>query len=196
MSTIPDTKEENNEVSTAAATATQPTSDAVRLQAEIDRLKIVCEENLNGWKRAKADYINYKNEQEKHAKELAQFASMGMVMHIIPIYEQLRKAFLQLPDELKGSSWIIGVEQIQKQLKDALKNLGAEEYSGLAGKQFDPQFHQAIGQEYVEGTNEDFITQEINAGYTLHGKVLMPARVIVNKKPQANASASSEQKNQ
>jgi len=184
MSMTPSDQEENSQASAATDTTAQSTSDITSLQEEIERLKRLSEENLNGWKRAKADYINYKNEQEKHAKELAQVASMGAVMQLIPVYEQLRKAFLQLPDELKESAWVKGVEQIFKQQKDALKNLGGEEQSASQGKQFDPAQHQAVGQEYVEELQEDCITQEINAGYTFHGKVLLPARVIVNKKPQ------------
>lgn len=155
--------------------------------SESEILKKQCEEYLNGWKRAKADYINFKNEQEKHSRELAQVASMGAVMQIIPVAEHLRKAFFQLPEDLKGSPWVVGIEQIYKQLKEALKNLSVEEYTGLVGQAFNPEFHQAIGQEYVDGKDEDSITQEINAGYKFHGKVLLPARVIVNKKPISNA---------
>ncbi|MBI4250533.1 nucleotide exchange factor GrpE [Candidatus Uhrbacteria bacterium] len=188
MSMTPSGQEENNQASAAEDTTAQTNPATPSLQEEVERLKKLCEENLNGWKRAKADYINYKNEQEKHAQELAQVASMGSVMQMIPVYEQLRKAFLQLPDELKESAWVKGVEQISKQLKDALKNLGVAEQVGLQGKQFDPAQHQAIGQEYVEELQENCITQEINAGYTFHGKVLLPARVIVNKKPEEKKS--------
>ncbi|MBI2484278.1 nucleotide exchange factor GrpE [Candidatus Uhrbacteria bacterium] len=181
--TTPTDQEEHKQEPSAVSEQTQSAPDHSDLQEQINRLTIACEENLNGWKRAKADYINYKNAQETHAKELAQVANMGALLRIIPIYEQLRNAIVQLSDDLKGSSWVQGVEQISKQFKDALKTLGVEEYGELQGKRFDPALHQALGHEYVEGVKEDHITQQISAGYAFHGNVLLPARVIVNKKP-------------
>ncbi len=170
-----------------APASVPPTSIDDGCNSEIEILKKQCEEYLNGWKRAKADFINFKNEQEKRQKELAQIASMGAVMQIIPPAEHLRKAFLQIPDDIKGSGWVAGIEQIAKQLKGALQTLGVEEYTGITGGTFNPELHQAIGMEYIEGKEEDSITQEINAGYTFHGKVLLPARVIVNKKSAGGA---------
>ncbi len=155
-------------------------------QTELEVLKKQCEEYLNGWKRAKADYINFKNEQEKHGRELAQMASMGAVMQFAPILENFRKAFQYVPQDLSGNAWVTGIEQIYKQCKDSLKQMGVEEYTELVGQKFDPALHQAVGQEYVETHEDDHITQEISAGYKLHGRVLLPARVIVNKKPTQN----------
>ena len=111
---------------------------------------------------------------------------MGAVIHMLPIAENFRKAFIQLPQDIKGSAWVIGIEQIYKQLKETLKTMGVEEFTGLIGKMFDPAFHQAVGQEYIESKEQDTITQEISGGYTLHGRVIAPAQVIVNKKPLTN----------
>ncbi len=168
------------------STPITPVSDVPDQINEIEILQKQCEEYLNGWKRAKADYINFKNEQEKHSRELAQVASMGAVLHMLPIAENFRKAFIQLPQEIKGSAWVTGIEQIYKQLKETLKTMGVEEFTDLIGKIFDPTHHQAVGQEYIESKEQDTITQEISGGYTLHGRVIAPAQVIVNKKPLTN----------
>lgn len=158
--------------------------------AEIDSLKKELEgctkqkeEYLDGWKRAKADYINFKNEQEKRSKEFAQFASMATLMQCLPIAENFRKAFGHLPDSLKESEWVRGIEQIYRQLKEMLRVMGVEEYTNLVGISFDPERHQAVGQEQRDDFGDDIVSQEVEAGYTLHGKVLQAAKVIVNKKP-------------
>lgn len=168
--------QQNEEVAEAPVARLTP-------EQELEACKKQSEEYLNGWKRAKADYVNFKNDQEKRSKELAQFATMSTLLGYVPIVENLRVAFTHLPDELKGSEWVKGIEHIYTQMKEFLKTLGVEEYSGLVGKTFDPMEHQAVGQEARDDIEDNCISQEVSAGYKLHGKALVPAKVIVNKKP-------------
>lgn len=165
--------------------------EAERLASELEACKKQAEEYLNGWKRAKADYVNFKNEQDKRSKELAQFASLSTLLGYVPIVENFRAAFNHLPEELKGSEWVKGVEHIYTQMKDLLKTLGVEEFTGLVGKAFDPNEHQGVGQETRDDFEDDVISQEIGAGYRYAGRVLVPAKVIVNKKPSVIDSQSS-----
>lgn len=160
------------------------------LNGQLEALKKQNEEYLDGWKRAKADYINFKNDQEKRSKELAQFASLSLVMQLLPIAEHFRKAFGFLTDELKSSEWVKGVEQIYRQLMEVLKGMGIEEVTGLVGKQFDPSFHMAVGQEQRDDFDDGVISQEVEAGYSLQGRVIAPAKVIVNKKSPLETSNS------
>lgn len=154
------------------------------LTQSIDVLTKQNEDYLDGWKRAKADYINFKNDQEKRSKELAQFASLSLVMQLLPIAEHFRKAFGFLTDELKTSEWVKGIEQIYRQLKEVLKGMGIEEMESVVGSAFDPSVHQAVGNERRDDFGDAVVTQEVEGGYTFHGKVIMPSKVIVNKKEQ------------
>ncbi len=161
-----------------------PTLSLEEAQGEIERLKKENQEYLEGWKRAKADYLNFKQDQEKRGKELAQFAGISIIMQLVPVYEYFRKALNEVPPELQNSEWLKGVSQIYKQMKEVLKAMGCEEYRVTRGDVFDPTLHDAVGQEYSEGIDDDSVSQEVSAGYALHGKVIAPAKVIVNKKPQ------------
>ncbi|MBI4268679.1 nucleotide exchange factor GrpE [Candidatus Uhrbacteria bacterium] len=161
---------------------TDPAADIERLTRELEECKQQSEEHLNGWKRAKADYINFKNDQDKRQKELAQFASMTSLLSYVPIVDNFRTAFANLPKDLESSEWVRGVQQIYIQMKEMLKTMGVEEFSGLVGKPFNPSEHQAVGQEQRDDFEDDIISQEVSAGYMLHSKVLVPAKVIVNKK--------------
>jgi len=154
------------------------------LTQSVDALKKQNEEYLDGWKRAKADYINFKNDQEKRSKELAQFAAYALVMQILPIAEHFRKAFGCITEELRNSEWVKGIEQIYRQLKEVLKGMGIEEMEGSVGKAFDPSCHQAIGNERRDDFDDAVVTQEVDGGYTFYGKVIVPSKVIVNKKEQ------------
>ena len=61
-----------------------------------------------------------------------------------------------------------------------MKNLGIEEIK-TAGEKFNPEFHEAIAHEEKEGYKTDIIFAEVKPGYTLHGKVISPAKVKVAK---------------
>lgn len=143
------------------------------------------DEYLDGWKRAKADYINYKNEQEKRGKELAQFASYAILLQLVPIMQHFRKAFTCISDDLKNNEWVKGVEQINRQLRDVLKTLGAEEAESALGKLFDPALHESVGQEQRDDCADGIVSQEIESGWTLHGKLMIPTKVIVNKRSES-----------
>lgn len=153
-----------------------------QLAKELEECKKQSDEYLNGWKRAKADYVNFKQDQEKHSKDLAKFASLSSLMGYIPLVEHMRTAFQYLPEELKTSEWVKGVEHIYSQMKEFLKSMGVEEQTGLVGKKFNPGEHQAVGQEQRDDFEDDIVTQELSAGYTFKGSVIAPAKVIVNKK--------------
>ena len=144
------------------------------------------EEYLNGWKRAKADYVNFKSETEKRRDELAGMALMASASQFIPPLDNLKKAFTQLPDELKESVWVKGIEQIHKQLVEIMKGLGIEEFAGtLVGAAFDPTHHYAVGEERRDDFEDGIVTQEVSPGYTFRGQPMVPAKVIVNKKSNA-----------
>lgn len=157
------------------------------LNVQLGNLQKQNEEYLDGWKRAKADYINFKNDQEKRSKELSQFASLALVMQLIPVLEHFRKAFSYITDDLKTSEWVKGIEQIYRQFKEVLKGMGVEEMPSALGKTFDPSQHMAVGQEQKDDIDDDIVSQEVEVGYTLHGKAIAPAKVIVNKKTLQNS---------
>lgn len=64
---------------------------------DIEKLKEQCGEYLNGWKRAKADLINYKKEVEKRSQELREFMMAGVVLDILPIHDHFKKALSHAP---------------------------------------------------------------------------------------------------
>ncbi|MBU0612672.1 nucleotide exchange factor GrpE [Patescibacteria group bacterium] len=137
------------------------------------------EEYLNGWKRAKADYINFKKEQEQKQKELIEFANAGMLLDIFPLVDQFKQAMKHVPGEIKKSDWLIGVGHIQSNLSNILKSLGIEEVETV-GAQFDPEIHDAV--EEVESDQEKgIIVEELTTGFRLNGRVIQPAKVKVSK---------------
>ncbi|MBI5071882.1 nucleotide exchange factor GrpE [Candidatus Falkowbacteria bacterium] len=145
--------------------------------SELEACKKQAEEYLNGWKRAKADYLNLKKENEAAGAELAQFVAGGMLMKFLPIYDGLKKACAM---ENSGDKWVEGILNIKKQFEEVFKKFGVEEIKTV-GEKFNPEFHEAVSRQKKEGVEVDMIIEEVGGGYTMHGKVILAAKVIVSE---------------
>ena len=158
---------------------------AVKPQKEIEKLAEERDEYLDGWKRAKADLINYKKDELKRLEEVARFGSESLILELISILDDFDLALATL--EKQGATEK-GVYLIRSRFEDILKRRGLERIKVETGDKFDPAIHEAIS--IVDGIpasaeasagKENTVAEEIEAGYTLHGRVIRPARVKVYK---------------
>src|SRR3989338_9565321 len=92
----------------------------------IENLRKQCDEYLNGWKRAKADYLNLKKEMEAQNKEIKEWMSKIFLLPLLNIIDGLQKAFTKIPQNLQNDPWVKGIEGIKKQFEDYLKSQGVE----------------------------------------------------------------------
>lgn len=148
--------------------------------AGLEKLAAKADEYLNGWKRAKADYLNFKKQTENHQRETIQYANAALIAELIPIYNNLKLALENKPEELKDNDWIRGVELIKNQFNEFFKQLGIEEIKTV-GEKFNPEMHEAVEIVEEKDFKPDTIFEQVSAGYTLHGKVINPAKVRVAK---------------
>lgn len=132
---------------------------------EVSELKKKCEEYLAGWRRERADFANYKKDEAERITQLIKYANEELVLKLLPILDNFCLAEQHVKDE--------GVTQIKKQLEDLLKKEGVEHIE-VVGSKFNP-----VTMEAVEGQG-DTVTEEVQRGYTMHGKLIRPAKVKVN----------------
>lgn len=144
----------------------------------IENIKKQAQEYLDGWKRAKADYLNLKKEMESQNKEIREWMSKIMIIPFLNIIDGFEKAFSEIPENLKNNPWVEGIEGIKKQFEDYLKTQGVEEMK-VKGEKFDPLKHEAV--ESVEGGESNIILGELQKGYLINGEILRPAKVKVYK---------------
>lgn len=159
-------------------------------------IKKQAEEYLCGWQRARADYENLKKESEKEKGEWFKFANLNLISELLVVYSHLNQAFAHLDflnqekadEEYKNkvNAWVKGLEQIKKQFQDLLNFQGVEEIEPKIGDEFNPEIYEAVldtvgnaaeGSQAEETTNK--VVKVISHGYKIHGKVIMPARVVV-----------------
>lgn len=130
-------------------------------------------------KRVQADFINYKKRVEEEKINFLKQASRNVVIKILPVLDNLERAFSHEPKDFKNPQWIEGLRNIKTQFENILKEEGLEIIE-TKGKHFDHNFHEAVS--FVEGKGkEGEIIQECERGYTLNGQVIKPAKVIVAK---------------
>jgi molecular chaperone GrpE len=173
--------DQNNAVSKDGLHSTPPIQEPEKItitKEEYEKIKKDAAEYLDEWKRAKADYINFKRETEQRQAEFAQFAAMSMLVEFIPLYDHLQKAVAHVSPEKANDPWVDGIRKIRQEFERCLKGTGVEAMK-TEGQIFDPLRHEAMGSEKREGAKPDSIVREVKAGYTLHGKVLIPAQVMV-----------------
>lgn len=146
---------------------------------KITELKSKCEEYLNGWKRAQADYQNLVKETAQQKMDIIKNANQGLVLELLPILDNFKMAFNQIPENEKDSAWVVGFSHIKKQFEDILTGYGLEAIETV-GKKFNHEEHEAIETRNEEGQEDDIILEERKAGYRMNGKVIQVAKVIVN----------------
>lgn len=155
----------------------KPMADA-QPQSDLARLQKLSDEHLEGWKRAKADYLNLKKQTDKDRTEIAQFAQAAAVVRFLPIYDNLKRSAEHIPVDQQSQEWVKGLTHIQKQFEDVLHQMGIEPIPTV-GHAFDPNRHHAVHKVKAEGAVSGSIVAELGSGFMIGDRVLEPAKVTV-----------------
>ena len=147
------------------------------LKQELESYKKQAEENLIGWQRAKADFLNYKKDQEKYVSEFRKYASEDVLISILPTIDNFELAIKHMPKELEESDWTAGIICIKSQLENILKEIGLEEIKAV-GEKFDPSLFESVGEKESD-QKEGIIIAEVQKGYRMSGKVVRVGKVVV-----------------
>ncbi len=148
-----------------------------KINEEIKKCEEEKIEYLEGWKRAKADLINYKNEEEKRSIELINYVQKEFILEILLILDNLEMAETTMPPE---NEWVQGFLNIKKQMLSFLEKKGVKPIKTI-GEVFNPNFHEAVDIKEVPEKNSGTIIEEVQKGYFLGDKVIRPAKVKVIK---------------
>jgi len=117
--------------------------------------------------RAQADLQNFKQRQKKDAEDLRKFATVPLLLELLPVREDLARAAEQSEDE--------GIAQILAKLERTLAGVGLTKIEAES-QPFDPSKHEVLNTAPGE---KDIVIVVHEEGYELHGRVLRPAKVTV-----------------
>lgn len=153
----------------------------LKIEKELEKFQRLCEENLAGWQRERADFENYRRRMEKRSLEFIKFANKELLLKILPILDSFGEALKHTPKGWEKTSWTQGIICIKKHLENILKAEGLEEIVIKRGDKFDPCVCEAIEKrESQKERKECRIIGVLQKGYVLNGKVIRPARVKVS----------------
>ena len=135
--------------------------------------------NYDKYLRAVAELDNYRKRAAREKTEIIKYGKEDVIKDILPFMDSLDRALEHDNGDVKAFK--DGVALIQEQLLSCLKKHGVERIE-TAGKDFDPNFHEALMQIESDQHEDNKIVSEMEKGYLLNGRLLRPSRVCVCKK--------------
>jgi molecular chaperone GrpE len=153
-------------------------SEASALEQDIGELQEKARERdeyLALAQRAQADFENYR---KRVSKDIATAEAKGVAKLARELLPALDNLGIAVQSGETGEEFVKGIELVYAELTSALERLGVEAYSP-EGERFDPNLHEAMAKQPVDGAEPGTVVEVYQRGYRLNGTVLRPARVVV-----------------
>lgn len=135
--------------------------------------------------RVQAEMQNLRRRTEQDIEKAHKFGQERLSNELLAVMDNLERA-LQVDMDREDESvkaLLQGVELTLKSFVDCFRKFGIEQIDPL-GEPFDPQLHQAMTMQENPNVEPDTVTAVMQKGYTLHGRVIRPAMVMVSKAPE------------
>ncbi len=152
--------------------------DAAAIEGELDEMvKTAAErdEYLALAQRTQADFENYRKRVARDAAQAQDRGVAKLAKELLPALDNLDRAIEAAEAE---DPLLAGVRLVRSELAAALARLGIEAFVPL-GEQFDPNLHEAVAQQPVEGAASGTVAEVFQSGYRMGESIVRPARVLV-----------------
>lgn len=156
--------------------------DAVELSLEqvIDKLEADLADARDAALRAQADAINVQRRAEADVEKARKYALERFCGELLPVVDNLERALVAAGESDAAHAIVEGVELTLKSFVDALHKNGVQPVDPI-GEPFDPQVAQAMTMVPNPDVEPNTVTAVMQKGYTLNGRLLRPAMVVVSK---------------
>ncbi len=158
-------------------------------QEEVVEDASTCEDNLvasmeaslteldSKYKRLQADFDNFRRRTTSEKEQLSTYVKSEVMSDLLPSLDTFERA-LKVDKTDDNKSFLEGFAMVYQNMMDMLKQHGLEPIDAM-GKPFDPNYHQAVLNGPSETLDDNMISQVLQAGYTVDGRVVRPAMVEV-----------------
>lgn len=130
--------------------------------------------------RQRAELENFKKRMNDERIKDNKYRSQSLATAILPALDTFERAMAVSTENEDVKNFLVGFEMIHKQFVESLASEGVKVIVAK-GQPFDPNFHQAVAQEEVEGVEAGIVLDEMQKGYQLKDRVIRPAMVKVSQ---------------
>ena len=168
---------EAEEQETAEETEEEPASDAISsVKEKALRDKITSLEDKV--KRQMAEFDNFRKRTTKEKEQMFSMGEKSVIEKMLPVVDNFERGLAAVPEAEKGGALASGMEMIDKQMMKQREDLGVKPIEAV-GKEFDPNFHNAVMQVESDELETGIVAQEFQKGYTYHDTVIRHSMVGV-----------------
>jgi molecular chaperone GrpE len=153
-------------------------------EARVAALEAELAEARDRWLRAEADMQNLRARTQREVADARNYAIQKFARDVVEAAENLRRGLDSLPAPAEGEAALLvklrdGFEGVERSFLSLLERNGIVR-KDVAGEPFDPELHQAMAEQPApEGVAPGTVLQAWTAAWTLHGRLLKPAMVVV-----------------
>ncbi len=174
--------------------APAPSADPA-LPPELEELRAKAAKADEHWERLlrqAADFENFKKRAARDRQDAARLATESILSKLIPVLDNFDMAMAAANNAQAGSADAlkVGVNMIHSQFKAVMADAGLEEMDAT-GKQFDPNWQEAVSHQESAAVPEGQVLQQLRKGYKFRDRLLRAATVVVAKQPGTSESAQS-----
>lgn len=162
-----------------------PEAEIAMLYSELEAAKQTIADQKDGVVRAAADVENMRRRAAQDVEKAHKFALEKFANELLPVIDNLERAIEFSDKENETLKPLLdGIDMTVKSFNDAVAKFGVE-IVNPQGEQFNPDFHQAMSIQPSNDVSPNTVLAVMQKGYTLNGRLLRPAMVMVSKADDA-----------
>lgn len=162
-----------------------PEAEIAMLYAELETAKQTIADQKDSVVRAAADVDNMRRRAAQDVEKAHKFALEKFANELLPVIDNLERAIEFSDKENETLKPLLeGIDMTVKSFNDAVAKFGVE-IVNPQGEQFNPEFHQAMSIQPSNDVTPNTVLAVMQKGYTLNGRLLRPAMVMVSKAADA-----------
>jgi molecular chaperone GrpE len=174
-----DTEEaEETEASEEEAEGEEPKKKGLFGKKKKDKRDTQIEELTDRVQRQMAEFDNFRKRSEKEKAAMFEVGAKSVVEKILPVIDNFERGLGVVPEDRKEDPFIQGMEKVYKQMLTTLESIGVQPIEAV-GKEFDPNFHNAVMHVEDEEVGENIVVEEFQKGYTYRDSVVRYSMVKV-----------------
>ncbi|WP_335992690.1 nucleotide exchange factor GrpE [Pseudoalteromonas sp. CH_XMU1449-3] len=161
-----------------------PEAEIALLHSELEAAKQTINDQKDSVVRAAADVENMRRRAAQDVEKAHKFALEKFANELLPVIDNLERAIEFSDKENEQLKPVLeGIEMTVKSFNDAVSKFGVE-IVNPQGEQFNPEFHQAMSIQPSNDVAPNTVLAVMQKGYTLNGRLLRPAMVMVSKEAE------------